>query len=144
MRKHATVTRTNGFTLLELMVVVVIIAILASIAYPAYSRYAYRARRGDGQNVLMHLATAQERYYSTYNQYTDDPDKLGYGDPIESEKGYYQVTLALGNNDQAFTATATPQNAQAADVCGALSIDNTGDKQPDASNTELNSNGNCW
>ena len=57
--------RSHGFTLLELMIVLVIIAILAAIAIPAYGRYAYRAHRVDGQELLLRVANAQERYYST-------------------------------------------------------------------------------
>lgn len=135
---------TRGFTLLELMVVVVIIAILAAIAYPSYARYAFRARRADAQNLLMHIATAQERFYSTYNKYTDNLPALGYDDTPTSENGYYTAGVQIADKGQGFTATATPQGVQASDACGALSIDNTGDKQPDASDAALNSNGSCW
>lgn len=138
--------RMRGFTLIELMIVVAIIAILAAIAYPAYSRYAYRARRADGQNLLMHLSTAEERYYSTYNAYTDDLTKLGYvsSNKVPSEKGYYSASVATASSSQIYTATATPQDAQADDACGALSIDNTGAKRPGKSDTAANSNGSCW
>ncbi|GAI02651.1 unnamed protein product, partial [marine sediment metagenome] len=51
----------KGFTLIELMIVVAVIAILAAIAYPSYTRYVYRARRADGQDLLMRIAAAQER-----------------------------------------------------------------------------------
>lgn len=41
-------------------------------------------------------------------------------------------------------ASAQPLNAQADDVCGALSIDNTGLKLPAPTNTAANSNGSGW
>lgn len=137
---------TRGFTLIELMVVVAIIAILAAIAYPSYSRYAFRARRADAHNLLMHIAAAQERYYSTHNKYTNKLKDFGYtlDANVPTEHGYYTVSVTTSDSDQKYTATATRKNAQATDVCGNLSIDNAGKKSPDASNAAANSNGKCW
>lgn len=133
--------RIRGFTLMELMIVVAIIAILAMIALPAYSRYAYRARRADGQNLLQHIATAQERYYATYNRYTNDLTQFGYTTPAESEKGYYQASVTLtGAGSQAYTATATPKGAQLGDQCKNLSVNSVGKKDK----TGDESNGSCW
>lgn len=132
--------RQSGFTLLELMVVVAIVAILATIAIANYSQYAFRARRADGQELLQHIAAAQERYYSSFNQYTANVANLGYSGTATSDKGYYQVALAVGAGSQSFTATATPQGAQASDKCGNLAVTNTGKK----SFTGNQSNGDCW
>lgn len=134
----------RGFTLIELLVVVAIIAILAAIAVPAYGRYAFRARRVDGQELLLRIANAQERYYATYNKYGALAD-IGFADPAESEKGYYSVTVNLpaAGKGQAFTAIATAVGVQAHDACGALTIDSTGTKTP-GPNDAGNSNGNCW
>jgi type IV pilus assembly protein PilE len=141
-------SRVRGFTLIELMIVVVIIAILAAIAIPAYGRYAYRARRPDGQQLLLQIANAQERYYATNNQY-GTLGNMGYADPALSEKGYYQVAVVVtadpaGNSSAAFTATATPISAQVSDACGALSINNAGVKLPKTTDAAHNSNGPCW
>lgn len=141
------IRRTRGFSLIELMIVVAIIAILAVIALPWWGRYAYRARRGDGQNILLHIAQAEERYYTDYNHYPLAAASLGYTGMPTSEHGYYTVTLAANpasSSGQGYIATATPQGPQVDDACGNLSIDNTGQKLPAPTDIAANSNGNCW
>jgi type IV pilus assembly protein PilE len=132
----------RGFTLLELMIVVAIIAILSAIAIPSYGRYAIRAHRVDGQELLMRIANAQERFYATNNHY-GALTELGYTDPAVSEKKYYNVTMvpaAASTAAQAFTATATPTTAQANDDCKNLTINSAGVR----ASSGTTSNGSCW
>ena len=135
--------RMRGFTLLELMIVVVIIAVLAAVAIPAYNRYGFRAHRVDGQELLLRVATAQERQYATANAY-GSLTEVGFSDPAISEKGFYSVTVVASSSSQAFVATATPVGGQANDVCGPLTIDNAGRKTPGPASASSNSNGSCW
>jgi type IV pilus assembly protein PilE len=135
--------RMRGFTLLELMIVVVIIASLAAVAIPTYGRYAFRAHRADGQELLLRIATAQERQYATANAY-GSLTEVGFSDPAISEKGFYSVTVVASSSSQAFVATATPVGGQANDVCGPLTINNAGVKTPGPASASSNSNGSCW
>lgn len=140
--------RKRGFTLIELMVVVAILAILSALAVYNYGRYAYRARRGDGQQLLMHIAQAEERYYTDYNYYPLSAASLGYTTTPTSEHGYYTAGVAApaasAGQGYVVTATPVPGEAQANDVCGPLSIDNTGQKLPAPTSMPQNSNGSCW
>lgn len=132
--------RNRGFSLIEVMIVVVIIAILATIAYPSYARYVFRAHRADAQNILTHIATAQERHYATYNKYTNDLTKFGYTAPVKSEHQYYEVAATTSSGDQKFMLTAKPVGSQAADDCKNLTVDNVGTKGFSGAET----NGKCW
>lgn len=137
----------RGFTLIELMVVVIVMAILAALAITSYSRYAYRARRADAKEILMRVANAQERYFGTFNTYADDPVTTALKlTSVNSERGYYTVKITSTDLTKNYVVTATPVagQAQAKDVCGALSISSNGTKTPAATDTTKNSNGPCW
>jgi type IV pilus assembly protein PilE len=137
--------RCGGFTLLELMIVLVVMGILAAIAITSYSRYGFRARRSDGQKLLMAIANAEERYFALHNAYADLAT-IGYSTTITatSENSYYtaSVTPATVNAvaAQGYTATATPVGSQARDTCGALTVTDTGLKGP----AGTTANGVCW
>ena len=143
---ESAMTRQRGFTLVELMIVVVIIAILAAIAIPAFGRYAYRAHRVDGQELLLRIANAQERYYAVNNHY-GSLTNIGFASGL-SDKGYYLANTvpAAPATSQVYQAFAVPQGAQIGDNkwCGTLSINNAGVKTPGPASAASNSNGSCW
>jgi len=137
--------RSLGFTLMELIAVVAIVAILAAVATQSYARYVSRSRRVDAHHTLMAIASSEERWYATYNRYTDDLEKLGYSSPTMSPHGHYEVTVTVADDSgQAFVAVAMPVDQQAGDACGMLSVDNAGRKTPAKADVEANANGNCW
>jgi type IV pilus assembly protein PilE len=127
---HHAATKRGGFSLIELMVVVVVIAILAAIAIPIYQKQIQESRRTSAKTGLLDVASREERYYSTNNQYADSFTELGYpaatGSALvvpNSDPGYYRITLSVpAASGSTFTATATPASTQIGDVCGSYSI----------------------
>jgi type IV pilus assembly protein PilE len=137
--------RARGFSFVEVMIAIAIIAALTAMATMAYGRYAFRSRRTDAHHMLMTIAHGEERWYATYNRYTDDASKLGYDSDALSSHAYYELTLTVADAAaQSYVATAAPINAQASDTCGVLSIDNMGHTTPGRDDPEANANGHCW
>ncbi len=64
--------KSQGFTLLELIIVIIVIGILASIALPRYIRIAEKGRAGEAKNMLSAVRSAQMRYAVQYSSYTNN------------------------------------------------------------------------
>ncbi|MDH5631852.1 MAG: type IV pilin protein [Gammaproteobacteria bacterium] len=62
-------TNSQGFTLIELMIVVVIIGVLSSFAYSSYQDHVRKARRTDAKGPLTQLANIQEKFFTECNRY---------------------------------------------------------------------------
>lgn len=61
--------RSQGFTLLELMIVVAVVAILAAVAYPSYRDSVLKGRRAEARTALAELLQQQERFMTQNNTY---------------------------------------------------------------------------
>ncbi len=129
----------SGITLIELMIVVVVVAILAAIAYPGYQEFVARAKRTEARAALLQAATNQERWYLNQRSFTNDLTNLGFtSNPFTTASGAYVVNVAVQNNNQEFTVTATYQlGGSEAGKCQTFTIDETGAQTsaPDA---------DCW
>ncbi|MBN8443115.1 MAG: type IV pilin protein [Thauera sp.] len=127
--------RNAGFTLIELMIVVAVIGILAAIAYPNYQEYLRKSRRAECAAVLVGVANAMERRFSTTSRYTNDAkDQWPLQEPrwcprdsADAAGAYYDLSFAdAGPEDLSFVIQAVPKGVQKGDKCGTLTLDNTG------------------
>jgi type IV pilus assembly protein PilE len=69
---------------------------------PNYTRYVERGRRAEARELMMRVASAEERYYTNFNRYTADitnaaPTGLGLPN-LRSE--HYTVAVVLGPTNQ--------------------------------------------
>ena len=118
-------TKSQGFTLIELMIVVGILGILAAIALPSYQSYIRKSNRSDAIVALSTLQLAQEKYRISNTTYGT---LAQIGGASLSEGGYYTLTVPVGTaTAYTLVATAVTTKAQASDTeCTSLTLTQTG------------------
>jgi type IV pilus assembly protein PilE len=131
----------RGFTLVEVMIVVAVVALLSAVAYPSYLAQVAKGRRTDGKQALVELAQKLERFYTERGTYVGATLGTSGLYPAMSTGGYYALSIATQTVD-AFTITATPQGAQASDVCATLGYNQLGEQT--VSSAATLSAAKCW
>jgi type IV pilus assembly protein PilE len=155
---------SQGFTLIELMIVVAIIAIIAAIALPSYKESVDKGRRASAKAVLLDAQAYMERIYSeNYSYYADTQGTLiNTGSYFQSNfdkapkagegNAAYQITLnVVPTNINQYTLTAVPITGAAmdGDKCGTFVVNRTGRKgvtgyKTTVYATQLIANRECW
>jgi len=136
-------TPSNGFTLIELMIVVVIIGILAAVAYPAYTGYAQKARRSDAKHALLDIQLNQEKWRANNVTYSSSLTELGWAGG-ESLDGYYDLEItSSATNSYLLTADVDSSDLQTNDSeCDSFTLDQSNDKK--SYNTSSSETASCW
>ena len=142
--------RTDGFTLIELMIVVLVVSILVGIAMPTYQSQVRKSRRTDAKTALLDLATREAKFMTLNNAYTTTPAQVGYSGVFpqvigSGSTGYYTMSVcastatgtsattvacpgaAAGTTSFIISATPVAGTSQVKDTaCQYFAVDNTG------------------
>jgi len=104
--------RTQGFTLIELMVAVAILALLSAIALPVYTRYSDRTYRSEAMADLLDCSQALERRASVTFDYlgagVGGADDNADVDPAICPTLSPRYTYEIDGTAATFVLTATP------------------------------------
>jgi len=122
--------RTEGFTLVELMIVVSIAAILLGLAISSYSDSLMRGRRADAQSIMIEFAGEAARTLTETSSYAS----LALPDNTD----YYTLSFPSDPTATGYTLLATPKSAQLKDKCGSMALTSTGKK------TSTGAGPSCW
>lgn len=74
---------TNGFTIVEILVVIAIIGILATIGILSYSRVQANARDMQRSSKITIIAEALEKYYDKNGEYPGCADMIGTASELQ-------------------------------------------------------------
>ncbi len=129
---------TQGFTLIEIMIVVAIVAIIAAVATGSYNKQVGTVNdRAEGQAHAMAILQAQERYYSENYTYTNDLTDLGFSKEFDlpSEYGNFLTTAGTCTDPAPYNVItacvliqSVPQGSQATIGAGTITIDSLGNQ----------------
>jgi type IV pilus assembly protein PilE len=98
--------QTNGFTLIELMIVVAIIGILGAIAMPMYANHVTRSKTTEATSQLATMRMAFEQYYLDNRNYGAG-GACGPVMPTTPTVKFFAYTCVLTSVDQGYKITAT-------------------------------------
>jgi type IV pilus assembly protein PilE len=122
--------RSDGFTLLEVMIAVVVVGILAAIALPSYSAHLRKSARADAQSTLTDAAARQQQFLVDRRRYAGSLATLGVTPSADVAAKYAFAVVAVDGPPPTFTLTASATGDQAHDKCPVLTIDNAGNRTP--------------
>lgn len=137
-------SESDGFTLIQLIVVLAVVTILAATAAPSYTEAVRKGKRTEGRSALYQIMLQQERYYSMRNSYItfssrssgEDEKQFKWFSGNSPPKSAYEIKAEPCANDtiqNCVRLVATPGTANVDSryedpSCGELSLTSAGDK----------------
>ena len=134
--------KSDGFTLVELLISVVIVGILVAVALPNYREYVLTSNRAEAHAALLDMASRQERFVAQRNTYTTEVvanTGLGLG-TANTESDYYTLSAEAcpgGDIADCYIVIADAIGSQVGDAdCAQITYDSRGRKG--------GTTGDCW
>ena len=138
-------SRSTGFTLIELMIVVGAIAILAAIAMPSYSDYIRRGQLPEAFNTLSDYRAKMEQYYQDNRSYGPTGTNCAANAAAAftpSNVKYFSYTCSTSNTQQNYVITATGSTGRA--VGHTYTINQNGDRATTQFKGSAVTGATCW
>ena len=126
-----------GLTLVELVLVVGLLGLMLSLATPTYQRYLERGHRVEAIQLLLTATACQERHRARKGAY-DTTRCAG-----NSGNEFYRLIIAPEGvtSSSEYMLIAEPLERQKHDICGSLSLDQSGTRGISGPEDKLQK---CW
>nr|WP_314592998.1 PilX family type IV pilin [uncultured Neisseria sp.] len=113
---NTSITKSQGFTLVEMLIVVAIIGILSTIAYPSYIHYIERGYQSQAHAELVAINSAFKNQMVKNPKWKNDEIKTQLDDFIASYKGHkdladkyqYSAEMINASKSRAYRLKAIP------------------------------------
>lgn len=127
----------SAFTLLEMLVALAVVAVLVALAVASYGNHVVRAQRAEAVRMLLSAAACQERLRSSTGGY----DATQCVDGTAGSAYDLRIEPTAEPLTAGYTLIAEPRSNHPADRCGALTIDQSGQRSIEGEESLTSA---CW
>ncbi len=120
--------KSNGFSLIELIITLTLIGILTALCLPVYSQHLIEEHRLDAKIALEKLAAMLEEYFIAHNSYQGATLEIVKSPSFIAKNNYQLIITALSNNYFSIAARPLSHQAQQDTACGVLTLNSLGKK----------------
>jgi type IV pilus assembly protein PilA len=108
---------SQGFTLIELMIVVAIIGILAAIAIPSFEKFQARSKQSEAKANLKALFVSERAFLQEKDRYSSFVGEMGFAPERNNRYAYYlSADSALDDRSGTVATTASTANGISVDT----------------------------